>query len=125
RSACAPPCLEATQQPACHLQSPPRARSAAKACSRPGLRNLLPCCAPWPLLRSGSRRHVLLDRRFELRRRIGAGGLAEVYAAWDRTTSAEVAVKVLHEHLATDAGVGERFRRELSIARSLEHPGIV
>jgi hypothetical protein len=68
---------------------------------------------------------VLLDGRFELRRRIGAGGLAEVYAAWDRTTSAEVALKVLHEHLAADAGVGERFRRELAIARSLEHPGIV
>lgn len=68
---------------------------------------------------------MLLDGRFELRRRIGAGGLAEVFAAWDRRTSAEVAVKLLHEHLAKDASIRERFRRELSIARSLAHPGIV
>lgn len=77
------------------------------------------------MLRTGSRRDVLLDGRFELRRRIGAGGLAEVFAAWDRRTSAEVAVKLLHEHLAKDDSIRERFRRELSIARSLDHPGIV
>ncbi|HZX96137.1 MAG TPA: serine/threonine-protein kinase [Myxococcales bacterium] len=58
-------------------------------------------------------------------RRIGAGGLAEVFAARDRATSAEVAVKVLHAHLAQDTLVCERFRRELAIARSLDHPGIV
>jgi len=68
---------------------------------------------------------VLLAGRFETRRRIGAGGLAEVFAATDRATDAEVAVKVLHAHLARDAAACERFRRELAIARSLEHPGIV
>ncbi len=86
------------------------------------------CCpvAPaWPVLRTAGRRVVLLDGRFELRRRIGAGGLAEVFAAWDRRTSAEVAVKLLHEHLAENPSIRERFRRELSIARSLLHPGVV
>jgi hypothetical protein len=68
---------------------------------------------------------VLLAGRFELRGRIGAGGLAEVFAARDRATGAEVAVKLLHAHLVQDPGTRERFRRELSIARSLEHPGIV
>ncbi|HEY4769742.1 MAG TPA: serine/threonine-protein kinase, partial [Myxococcales bacterium] len=68
---------------------------------------------------------MLLAGRFELRGRIGAGGLAEVFAARDRATGAEVAVKLLHAHLVQDLGTRERFRRELSIARSLEHPGIV
>jgi hypothetical protein len=68
---------------------------------------------------------MLLEGRFELRRRIGSGGLAEVFAALDLRTGAEVAVKLLHPHLARDPSVRERFRRELSIARSLEHPGIV
>jgi len=68
---------------------------------------------------------MLLDGRFELRRRIGAGGLAEVFEALDVRTGAEVAVKMLHPHLARDPSLRERFRRELSIARSLEHPGIV
>jgi len=68
---------------------------------------------------------VLLTGRFELRRRIGAGGLAEVFSAHDRTTGAEIAIKLLHAHLALDASTCERFRRELSIARSLDHRGIV
>ena len=68
---------------------------------------------------------TLLADRFELLRRLGAGGLAEVFAARDRTTGLEVAVKVLHAHLAEEAEVAERFRRELSVTRGLDHPGIV
>jgi protein kinase-like protein len=68
---------------------------------------------------------VLLTGRFELRRRIGAGGLAEVFSAHDRSTGAEIAIKLLHAHLALDGSTCERFRRELSIARSLDHRGIV
>lgn len=48
-----------------------------------------------------------------------------MFAARDRTTGAPVAVKLLHAHLARDPEVGERFRRELSLARSLDHPNIV
>ncbi len=68
---------------------------------------------------------MLLAGRFETHRRLGAGGLAEVFAATDRATGADVAVKLLHAHLAPDPAASERFRRELAIARSLEHPGIV
>jgi serine/threonine protein kinase len=68
---------------------------------------------------------VLLEGRFELGRRLGAGGLAEVFAARDRRTGAEVAVKLLHAHLAREEEVRRRFRRELAIARSLDHPNIV
>jgi len=67
----------------------------------------------------------VLAGRFELLRRLGAGGLAEVYAARDRVSQAEVAVKVLHGHLADEPQIAERFRRELSVTRALDHPGIV
>src|SRR5690349_3702458 len=79
----------------------------------------------WPLLRPSGPTAVLFAGRFETRRQIGAGGLAEVFAARDRATGSDVAVKVLHPHLARDPRVRERFRRELAIARSLEHPGVV
>ena len=67
----------------------------------------------------------LLAGRFELLRRLGSGGLAEVFAARDRSCGAEVAIKILHAHLAEDPLVAERFRRELPITRGLDHPGIV
>src|SRR5712691_4660937 len=67
----------------------------------------------------------LLAGRFELQERLGAGGLAEVFAARDRVSGSAVAVKALHEHLAQIAMVSERFRREMSVTRALSHPGIV
>jgi hypothetical protein len=67
----------------------------------------------------------VLAGRFELVRRIGAGGLAEVYAAHDRVSRGEVAIKILHAHLAEDRDLAERFRREMAVTRALDHPGIV
>ena len=67
----------------------------------------------------------MLEGRFELVRRLGAGGLAEVWEARDRLLGTEVAIKALHAHLASDAGLCERFRRELAVTRGLDHPGIV
>lgn len=67
---------------------------------------------------------VLLDR-FEVRGEIGRGGLARVYEAFDRQLEEVVAIKILHEHLADQALVRERFRREVMVARRLQHPGIV
>ncbi len=63
--------------------------------------------------------------RFEIVRRLGAGGLAEVLLARDQLTSLEVALKVLHLHLAEDPALATRFRREMSITRALDHGGIV
>ncbi len=67
----------------------------------------------------------VLAGRFELIRRLGAGGLAEVYAARDRVSDGEVAVKILHAHLSEDRDLAERFRREMAVTRALDHPGIV
>ena len=67
----------------------------------------------------------LFGGRFRLLRRIGAGGLAEVFEADDEASGQRVALKVLHRHLARDAQLCERFRRELRATRALTAPGIV
>ena len=68
---------------------------------------------------------LLLCDRFEVVRRLGAGGLAEVFQAHDLVSGQEVALKVLHDHLSQDGGLVARFRREMALTRSLDHPAIV
>ena len=67
----------------------------------------------------------LLAGRYQLERRIGQGGMAEVWLALDLTLDRKVAVKWLKPSLATDPVVAERFRREAIAAASLNHPNIV
>jgi serine/threonine protein kinase len=67
---------------------------------------------------------VLVDR-YELRSRLGRGGMAEVFRAHDHRLDREVAVKVLAPHLLADARAVDRFDREARAAASLNHPNIV
>src|SRR5690242_19691548 len=55
---------------------------------------------------------------------IGAGGMGEVYRALDTRLKREVALKVLPEVLARDAGCMIRFQREAELLASLNHPNI-
>lgn len=68
---------------------------------------------------------VIFNERYELYRKLGRGGMAEVYLARDQMLDRAVAVKVLFPALATDPGFVERFRREAQAAASLTHPNIV
>ncbi|HEY8546217.1 MAG TPA: Stk1 family PASTA domain-containing Ser/Thr kinase [Acidimicrobiales bacterium] len=68
---------------------------------------------------------VIFNGRYELHRRLGRGGMAEVYLARDQMLDRAVAVKVLFPALATDPGFVERFRREAQSAAGLNHPNIV
>src|SRR5918998_3082846 len=68
---------------------------------------------------------VIFNGRYELHRRLGRGGMAEVYLARGQLLDRPVAVKVLFPALATDAGFVERFRREAQAAANLQHPNIV
>src|SRR5688500_3315402 len=68
---------------------------------------------------------VICNGRYELHRRLGRGGMAEVYLARDQMLDRAVAVKVLFPALATDPGFVERFRREAQSAAGLNHPNIV
>ena len=61
---------------------------------------------------------------YEIVRLIGAGGMGEVYKARDTRLDRIVAVKVLPEHFATDAGRRERFEREARAVAALNHPHI-
>jgi eukaryotic-like serine/threonine-protein kinase len=63
--------------------------------------------------------------RYESRRRVGSGGMAEVYLAYDQLLDREVAVKALNDELASDPQFVERFRREARAAARLSHPNIV
>lgn len=63
--------------------------------------------------------------RYEIRTRIGKGGMAAVYKAWDTNLDRTVAVKVLHTHLSDDADFKSRFEREAKLVAGLNHPNIV
>ncbi len=62
---------------------------------------------------------------YELIRRLGEGGMAQVYLARDVRLGREVAVKVLDQRLAERPGFRERFLREARVAAALDHPNIV
>jgi len=60
--------------------------------------------------------------RYRIVRRIGAGGMADVYAAEHERLGRPLAVKVMHAHLARDEEMRLRFRREAEAASRLVHP---
>jgi len=63
--------------------------------------------------------------RYVVRRRLGAGGFARVYCAWDPDLEIDVAIKVPKPQLADDAEALDRFRREATTAARLRHPNVV
>jgi eukaryotic-like serine/threonine-protein kinase len=68
---------------------------------------------------------TVINDRYEIHKRIGRGGMADVFSARDLLLDRQVAVKVLFPEFATDANFVERFRREAQSAASLSHPNIV
>ena len=68
---------------------------------------------------------TLIDGRYRVLEKIGAGGMADVYCAEDTHLGRKVAVKLLHSRFAQDQEFVERFRREASSAAGLQHPNVV
>jgi eukaryotic-like serine/threonine-protein kinase len=73
----------------------------------------------------GIARDTLVDGRYRIIRRIGSGGMADVYCAEDTQLGREVALKLLYRRFAEDDEFVERFRREASSAAGLQHPNVV
>ena len=67
----------------------------------------------------------VIDGRYQLTRIIASGGMASIYGALDLRLDRNVAVKIMHPHLAQDEKFVERFIREAKAAASLSHPNIV
>jgi serine/threonine-protein kinase len=67
----------------------------------------------------------LIAERFRLRELLGSGGTAAVYRAHDTVRGEDVALKLLHPHLAADAPMRDAFFEEVRAAQSAAHPSLV
>ena len=68
---------------------------------------------------------TLFDGRYQIIRKLGSGGMANVYLASDQELGRRVAIKILDDRHASDDQFVERFRREAQNAAGLSHPSIV
>ncbi len=68
---------------------------------------------------------TLIDGRYKVISRLGAGGMADVFLAEDQQLGRKVALKLLYRRFAEDPGFVERFRREAQAAAGLQHPNVV
>lgn len=67
----------------------------------------------------------ILGNRYQVQQTIGAGGMANVYKAWDMRLERPVAIKTLKQDYSQDEAFRERFRQEAKAAANLSHPNIV
>ncbi|MCD8045964.1 MAG: Stk1 family PASTA domain-containing Ser/Thr kinase [Clostridiales bacterium] len=68
---------------------------------------------------------MMIADRYEIEKKIGAGGMSDVYKAKDLTLGRCVAIKVLKAEFGTDSSFVEKFRAEAQSVAGLEHPNIV
>ncbi len=66
-----------------------------------------------------------VDGKYVVIRRVGEGGMGQVYEAEDRHLGRRVALKLLPERHQHDASARERLAREGKLAARLQHPNVV
>lgn len=67
----------------------------------------------------------MFAERYEISKTLGAGGMSTVYLANHVLMNKMMAVKLLHDHLATDMSAVQRFQREAQTVTLLSHPNIL
>ena len=67
----------------------------------------------------------MLLRQFELRAKVGSGGMAIVYRAWDTMLERFVAVKLMKKEILAEANARENFLREARSCAKLNHTNII
>ena len=66
-----------------------------------------------------------IRERYRIEEPLGAGGMGEVFRAWDEVLRRPVALKRVHKDLLEQEGSLERFLGEARVGARLQHPGIV
>lgn len=77
---------------------------------------------PYVIIQSMNSEHI---GRYQIQSRIGNGGMATVYLAYDPHFSRQVAIKVIPDHYLNEPQSHKRFQREAKAIAQLEHPAIV
>jgi len=66
-----------------------------------------------------------IAERYRLTGKIAAGGMGVIMRAEQLSMERDVAVKLLHPHMAEDPDTVRRFRREVELAKQLNHPNVI
>ncbi len=89
----------------------------------------LPTPPPWPAMlqpmTAGQDLTGMKLGQYEIRARLGAGGMGEVWKAWDDRLKREVAIKLLSAELAAESSYLARFQQEARTASALHHANII
>jgi len=70
-------------------------------------------------------RGKILGDRYRIQNKIGEGGMANIYVAYDEKLSRKVAIKFLHKHMSGNQDIRKRFFHEAQAISSLNHPNIL
>lgn len=68
---------------------------------------------------------IILGGKYKILRRLGRGGMAEVYLAHQENLGRDVAIKLMHAFLASEQDFLHRFKREARAMAAMNHPNIV
>ncbi|MFZ9887848.1 MAG: protein kinase domain-containing protein, partial [Myxococcota bacterium] len=85
----------------------------------------VPSSSSKPRSTSGSSAAAVVVRGYEVLDVLGAGGMATVYRAMQRSAGREVALKVLSPQLSSDVAFVARFQREIRASASLTHRNVI
>lgn len=112
----------AGQCPACLNLVPPGSASCPRCGASLAARRADTAKPTGPLVAEG---RPALSGRFLLKRRLGEGGMGQVFLAHDQLIDREVAIKFLNDELLGSASARERMRQEALLLLQIDHPNVV